>query len=525
MSAGSGLHTLLEHINPVHLFRPASGERSLLSQLFLYVFVTLIVIVISMSYILFTSMQLQKIVDEQFQSERFYQQLQQELQQLQDPFRSYLSTRSSSALASLLIREQTLREMTAEEIPASMDPEELKKREVFMLIHSYLDLVDEAIGQKRSRSISEYTRLYELMGDMNSYIIERIDEISLNGFRVQIVEYGQIITISRQLQFWNLMVIIFAFLWAITWMMFSLDKATKPMHELSLMARELAVGNFEVEDIHIDSVSEVSSVVEAFNQMKYDMQQYIGEIKHQKAIEQDYLQEKLRNLKMEQLLKRMELYTMQAQMNPHFLFNTLNTGVQLAILEDADKTAEYMENLALFFRHNMRERKLFVPLMHEIEGLKSYFYILQIRFPKSLQISLDLEEGIEQAVDLCRDQPCMIPAMILQPLVENSVVHAFKGVDHMGEIRVRVWEEDSHICLSVKDNGAGIPEQTLQTLLQHAERASKEGSKIMGLENVIQRLYFFYPENEQVITIDSAPGTGTEVLITIDKREAPCITL
>ena len=258
-------------------------------------------------------------------------------------------------------------------------------------------------------------------------------------------------------------------------------------------------------------------MVEAFNNMKNDISQYINEIQDQKNIQQGYMNEKLRNMKMEQLLKRMELYTMQAQMSPHFLFNTINTGVQLAIIENADKTAAFMENLATFFRHNIRERKLIVPLRHEIEGLKSYFYILEIRFPHTYSFKLDIQEEI---LDICS-----VPALILQPLVENSIIHAFKGAHKKGEISVRVKKEENVLVLSVKDNGSGIPREQRDSLLKRYTRDEEHTSKVMGLENVIQRLYFFYPQNREVIAIESKAHEGTEIIIRINLEEEPCIKL
>ncbi len=514
------------HINPIHLFGHPHRERSLRSQLFLYVFVSLVVIVISMSYILYASMQLQKIVDEQFRTERFFQELQTRTREIESPFRTYLSTRSSTALAELLSQEQQLRGMIPDAFPFYQDPVELQKHEIYSLITSYLSLIDEAVGQKRGRAISEYTRLYDEMLILNSYIIEQIDELSLYGFRNQLIAHERIVSISRQLQFWNLLVVVTAFIWAISWMMSSLNRVTSPMHRLSEMAGELAEGNFDVEDIESAGMTiiELKNVFDAFNQMKHDIRLSITELQNQKRIEQDYLNEKLRNLKMEQLLKRMELYTMQAQMNPHFLFNTLNTGVQLAIREDADDTAEYMEKLALFFRHNMSERKLFVPLSHELAGLESYFYILRIRFPKSLEITLDIDPSITQNMQGDLSQEYMIPAMILQPIVENSVVHAFKGINRKGVIHVNIREDGSKLIFSVNDNGVGMEKSVIHSLLKHVGRTTEFGAKVMGLENVIQRLYFFYPENDGVISIQSEPGNGVEVKIIIDREVEPCIT-
>jgi two-component system, sensor histidine kinase YesM len=492
-------------------------RRSLRLQLFLNIFLGLGIIVISMSYTFYSFMRIQTIVNNQFQKERFYQNLQLEIAGIREPLLDYLSSRSSQALAALLIQEQKLRNMLPEDAPLSTDSYQLAERELFFMLSHYLDMMEQAITMKRGRAINEYTRIYEDMEKMNAHLAQRIDTISLTGIRKQLAAYESVIEAARDLQFYNLLTIVFAFLFSMTWMLFSISKVTDPMHRLARMADQLAAGNFAVDDIHISSVTEVSAVVEAFNNMKNDIHQHINEIQRQKTIEQGYLNEKLRNMKMEQLLKRMELYTMQAQMNPHFLFNTINTGVQLAIIENADKTAAFMENLATFFRHNIRERKLIVPLRHEIEGLYSYFYILEIRFPHTYTFRLDVQEDILDA--------CSVPALILQPLVENSIIHAFKGAGSGGEVVVSVKKQEQFLFLSVKDNGTGIPGEIKDSLLKRYTWDQEHTSKVMGLENVIQRLYFFYPDNREIITIHSEPRQGTEILIRINLEEEPCIKL
>ena len=492
-------------------------KQSLRFQLFLNIFLGLGIIVLSMSYTFFSAMKIQEFVDNQFQKEQFYQKLQAEISEIRTPLLEYLSSRSSEALATLLIREQNLRQMVPRETPIHQDEYQLSEREIFFMISNYLDMVQEVITLKRGRAIGEYTRTYEAMEIMNTHIAERIDAISLTGIRRQLADYESIIDVSRDLQFHNLLLIIFAFLFSITWMFLSIDKLTDPMHRLARMAGELSAGNFDAEDIRVPAITEVSEVIKAFNTMKNDIRQYISEIQRQKSIEQGYMNEKLRNMKMEELLKRMELYTMQAQMNPHFLFNTINTGVQLAILEDADRTAEFMENLATFFRRNIRERKLIVPLRHEIEGLQSYFYILKIRFPRTYAFTLDVPEEL---FDLCS-----VPALILQPLVENSVIHAFKGTRQNGEITVSVRRKDNFIQLSVRDNGIGIPREIADSLLKRYSWDQEHTSKLMGLENVIQRLYFFYPEEKDIVRIRSEANKGTEVLISINMEVEPCIKL
>ncbi|TVQ99261.1 MAG: HAMP domain-containing protein [Spirochaetaceae bacterium] len=490
-------------------------RNSLRAQIFLSVFVSLAFIIVSMSYIFFTTLRLQQLVNNQFRSERFFQQLQRDVAGLQEPLLDYLSSRSSQALGRLLIDEQMLRSVIPNSPPMSNDPIELTSRQIFSMLNAYLDQVQQIISLKRARAVPEYTALYEQMQELNSHIVAQIDVVSLAGLRRQLENYEVVIAVSRRLQLWNLLVIVFAFFCSIFWMLYSISRVTDPMHRLAEMAGELAAGNFDIEDIRIRTVTEVSTVVSAFNNMKNDIRAYVQEIEKQKEIEQGYMEEKLRNMKMEQLLKRMELYTMQAQMNPHFLFNTLNTGVQLAITERAEKTADFMEHLALFFRHNVRERKLVVPLRHEIEGLESYLYVLRIRFPKSLSLSLSVDDNLLDTAQ--------VPALILQPLVENSVIHAFRSVRHEGKVDVRVWKEDHRVSLSVTDNGCGMPAGLAKELLRPHPHDIEYNSRVMGLENVIQRLYFFYPDNPGVITIDSATDRGTAITISIDTREEPCI--
>jgi sensor histidine kinase YesM len=294
----------------------------------------------------------------------------------------------------------------------------------------------------------------------------------------------------------------------------SIERMTEPMIRLSSMATELSEGNFGIDDIRMSSVYEIDHVVVAFNRMKNDIRNYIDEIRHQENIKQEYMQERMRNLKMEALVRRMEIYTLQSQMNPHFLFNTLNTGMQLAIVENADRTGEYMECLSKLFRHNIRNKDIIVPLRHEIEGLNYFFYILRVRFPKNLDLVLDYTEDLLDS--------CKVPVSILQPLVENCVVHAFKNMKGQCSIIVRAEKSGTVLKLSVTDNGVGMPAETVEKLL-HPLPIEESSSRIMGLENVIQRLFFFYPDDPEVIRIETGERAGTSIVIRIDTEKEPCI--
>jgi sensor histidine kinase YesM len=297
----------------------------------------------------------------------------------------------------------------------------------------------------------------------------------------------------------------------------SLRRFTNPLIKLSAMTREISAGNFAIPDMETGSGStdEIDQVIEAFNQMKVEISHYIEEIRWQENIKQEYMREKLRNMKMEGLVRHMEIYALQAQMNPHFLFNTINTGMQLAIVEGADRTGEYMDYMARLFRHIIRNKEIIVPLKHEIDGLDYYFYILKVRFPRNLNLSMDCPG---EYMDF------KVPVSILQPLVENCIIHAFKDADeHFSRtIAVKAAFDGRYLALSVTDNGRGISRDTVEKLLHPQPIDESSVSRVMGLQNVIQRLYFFYPGDPGVAAIETGPA-GTAVIISIDTEREPCI--
>jgi two-component system sensor histidine kinase YesM len=470
---------------------------------------------VSFGFIFMNSLKIQEIADQRFADEQFLHELSVQLRDIQEPLEAYLSTFSSSSLSQLLFATETLREALPDERPIYNDFSELMRRDIYFLMDTYLLRVDLLVDQKRGRKVSSYTQGFEELSILYNYIVERIDEVSLRGFRNQLGEYRNFLVLFRKMQMYSLLLIMLIMALAFSILMKNVNTISKPLFELSGMAAQISSGNLDLPDINTPSVKEINHVSMAFNDMKKSIAHYIEELKKQKNIEQQIMTERVRNLKMEQLLKRMELYTMQAQMNPHFLFNTLNTGVQLAIVEKAEKTADFMENLAALFRYNIREKKFFVSLRHEVEGMQSYFNILKIRFPHSLSLIMDVQEELLDRYSA--------PVMVLQPLVENSILHAFKDRERLGTVTLSIRYENPFLRISVKDDGVGIPEKTVKALLTPHTHDYQLSSKVMGLENVIQRCYFFYPDEQNVIEINSNNDLGTEIIININTEVEPCI--
>jgi sensor histidine kinase YesM len=484
---------------------------------------TFFILVVSTTYILFSARNLQTILDQSFERERFIKSIQEDLRDYQVPLLDYLSTMSSNALSQILIDSQALRNKIPDREIIPSNKTELRERELYAVIISYLDLADRAIEEKRARDISAYIQLYDEMSALLSYINAEIDIISTGRFLNQLELFEVFIGNSGNVQVWNLLFIIFISIFTVLVLVWSMEKITKPLIRISTMAGELAAGNFSIDDLESSPMHEIDHLVAAFNQMKNEIRRYIEEIHWQEKIKQEYMRERIRNMNMEGLIRRMEIYSLQAQMNPHFLFNTLNTGVQLAIVEGAERTGEYIEHLAQMFRHVIRNKDVIVFLRHEIEGLNYYFYILRIRFAKRLDLVLDYEE---EMLDQYK-----VPVSILQPLVENCIVHAFKNMKGTLSVIVRVEKIDERLVLSVTDNGSGMRREIAEKLLNPQTIDESALSRVTGLENVIQRLYFFYPDDPDVIKIESGidgdngsgNNPGTRIIISIDTRREPCI--
>ncbi|MDR0323567.1 MAG: histidine kinase [Treponema sp.] len=491
--------------------------RSFRAQIFLSIFGTLFLLVLCTAYILFSNSNIQELSERSFEQERFLMSVQEDMAVYEEYLKEFLSTRSSNALAQILIDTQLLRK----KIPAYQrirgNSSDMKQRGLYPLIFHYLDLGEEAVEEKRGRNISAYTAIYEEMAALKEYIYREIDVISTSRFRSQLDAYERFLAETGSIQLWNFIFVISVSAFSMLILFYSLNRFTDPLFKLSVMTKELSKGNFDIPDMETGrgSIDELDRVIEAFNHMKTEISNYIEEIRRQEVLKQEYMNEKMRNMKMEGLVRHMEIYALQAQMNPHFLFNTINTGMQLAIVEKAERTGEYMDYMARLFRHIIRNKEIIVPFRHEITGLEYYFYLLRVRFPRNLNLTI---RCTEEALDT------KVPVSILQPLVENCIIHAFKNADEdfLRSIDIKAEQQDRYLIIVVSDNGKGMSQETAKTLLRRQPMSESPVSRVMGLKNVIQRLYFFYPDDQNVIDIETDTD-GTAVIIRVDTQREPCI--
>ena len=209
---------------------------------------------------------------------------------------------------------------------------------------------------------------------------------------------------------------------------------------------------------------------------------------------------------------RDRLKYLQAQINPHFLFNTLNAGAQLAMMEDAEKTGEFLENTAEFFRYNVRKNDQDATLGEEIHLVDNYVYILNVRFSGEILFSREVDESLLEV---------RVPSMILQPLVENSFNYGIRDIDWEGRIELSVYRQKENICISIWDNGAGMEQERIEQVLSGNVQESDphSNSNGVGMKNVMERLRLYFHDQAKLEIISEGKNMGTEVLITIPGEE------
>lgn len=207
----------------------------------------------------------------------------------------------------------------------------------------------------------------------------------------------------------------------------------------------------------------------------------------------------------ERLLAREEIRRLQAQINPHFLFNALNTIASFC-RTNSSHARDLLQDLAMFMRRNLHGVDGFVPLSEELEHVRSYLAIEQARFGERIHTELNMQ-------DCCRDWP--IPAFIIQPLVENGIKHGLAGHEEGGKVNVQAQLRDGELHVTVEDDGVGMARAKTQALLE----SDGEGQCI-GVANCNRRLRQIYGA-AYGLQIESRPGGGTLVALRIPRITLP----
>lgn len=202
-----------------------------------------------------------------------------------------------------------------------------------------------------------------------------------------------------------------------------------------------------------------------------------------------------------ELLVKAEYNALQSQINPHFIFNALNT-ISSFVREKPDEARELLIALATYFRNSIKTKDVLVSIYEEMEYVQAFLQLVKARFDERLDISIDIPKGLD----------CMVPCLSIQPIVENAVIHgAMKR--KLGKVEIKVSEREKDVQISVIDNGYGIPEDIIKGLKNNVEYHNTG----MGLANVYKRLGYIYGKDNGLDIVSTPSGTTVNINIVKDQ--------
>lgn len=388
---------------------------------------------------------------------------------------------------------------------------------VHQLTEAFLYYSNLAISARRANNANDLNLNYNYAMDSYNYLMSQILELNnlqlqRNAERYDSNQSKILISNTLSIVFFIVfsLMIFFALYFTITSIM-------EPLVEISDVAHKVARRNFDVPLFNRETNDEIGNICKAFDRMIISIREYIDTI-WEKARTEAELKEK--EIEMQALYTDAQLRALQNQINPHFLFNTLNTGAQLAMMENADKTCYFIEQVADFFRYNIQQQSRTVSIDEELALVDNFVYIMKVRFGNRLSFEKVIPSG---------SFPQQIPSMTLQPLVENCIKHGLKNTK--GKVRLEVLDEEKYIVISVSDNGEGMPEQTRKAVFDAvASGTTRLASDVLddnsthngtGLISVFLRLRLQFHRDDLFDITDAdtlSEKSGTKFIIRIPKH-------
>ena len=441
-----------------------------------------------------------------YASNTMLNELQISLTQVHHYLETFLDTRDTEAIEGYLRNQQEFSNRLEQLNGRLLDDDSMiTQKNIRSISEEYIRTADRAVEAKRGRNVVKYKEYYDDADRLFSYINSYIYSLNSRQLQCNSHNYEALFTSLKYSETANLTILCMTSA-LVTLLVFLLTRGiTDPLQRLAEAAEQVANGSLVAEVSGPVTNDEVGIVTAAFNQMVVSLKDNMEQARQRIALESAM---KEKQLLMEAHLKDTQLKYLQSQINPHFLFNTLNACAQLAMLEGADRTYTYVQNVADLYRYNVRKKDGVATLAEEIGLVNNYIYIINVRFSGEIHFIKEIEEGVT-------DVP--MPAMILQPLVENSINHGLRDVEWEKKIWLSVYRENNRICVSVRDNGIGIsPEQT-QSILNNDLNGNglQEHTTGVGLRNVIGRLRLFYNRDDVMEITSTGSGMGTEVAVFI----------
>ncbi|MEH7385773.1 sensor histidine kinase [Bacillus sp. JJ1521] len=290
---------------------------------------------------------------------------------------------------------------------------------------------------------------------------------------------------SNLIGYITIIVAILSFLMAI-WLSYFFSKTlTNPILRLNRLFKKVETGDLTVQ-YQSDYRDEIGSLGKNFNHMVSQLSKLITESIEKKT-----------------LLQEAEIKALRAQINPHFLYNTLETISAIAKLEKVNIVSDMSVALGEMMRYSIKKEQQFVPMEEDLRLVDYYLFIQKVRFQEKVNVNLRVEPSVKNYY---------IPPLLIQPLIENAINHGLEMKVGTGDLQIEIYEENNLLWIKVKDNGIGMDEETLNRIRNMVTLVKNDNHTQIGLENVRRRIELLFGK-EYGLMITSIKNVGTTVLL------------
>lgn len=265
---------------------------------------------------------------------------------------------------------------------------------------------------------------------------------------------------------------------------------TRPLELLMNTIQKIGNGNVQLR-AKIVKEDEIGELAQQFNEMLDQMEEL-----------------KQKEYQTKQLLNRAEYKALQAQVNPHFLYNTLDTMASIAEIRNCPEVSHMSQSLALIFRYSLNMKDPFSTVENEIVHLKNYIYVMDMRMHDNIQYTFDVDEMTLKS---------KLPRLSLQPIVENAINHGLRNKRGIKKIGIQIKREQMDLVICIEDNGIGLDTSAINESLRKNELDFVEKGNSIGLHNINARLKMLYG-NQYGMHLESMLGEGTKVFMILPDR-------
>ncbi len=355
-----------------------------------------------------------------------------------------------------------------------------------IIFHPRAQLIDSGLEQENNRAVSEYRDgIYQesFHGEERAVTVK---SVGYTGWKLIGVAPRQAVSLNS---FKTQLLVVFVaafilFLMSLTNSYIS-SRITTPIRKLELSVNEIEKGNLNAK-VDAEGSYEIRHLGQSVQNMAKQIQVLMADVvsEHEKK-------------------RKQEFDTLQSQINPHFLYNTLDIIVWMIENEKPDQAVKAVTALARFFRISLSRGRSIITVKDELEHVRNYLMIQHMRFKNRFSYIIEAEDEVLELASL---------KLMLQPLVENAIYHGMEFMDGDGEIVIAAWKEKGDLYLKVSDNGLGMTEEQVEQLFSDKPHSGSSRGSGIGVKNVNERIRLYFG-SEYGLSIESEPDEGTTVTI------------